>query len=723
MAKQVTIAELLVRIKVDAKASAKALREQKKKIETLQKQVDKSNKAQQTADQRRNQNLKVYLAGSRELHKLRKAAPKEALKYEKQLERAYKSNNKARQAEIKKNIGLALQEKRVNEMNKKNAPAVKERQRMQNLKTYLAGSKEFYKLQTLSPKAAAMFEKRLTAAYKANDKVRIASAKKGITLKLEGIRATQRAEKEAAKAAAKAIRENERASERQRKAEERTARVRAMEAKRAARAEQQRLAQLSKLRKNMLSSFSGATGGLAGGAASGAGSAAAVAGAVGLSSATQLLEFRRAEAAAESALRGSGSKSSFDEISKQIQRNADFYGINRAQHLSSFAGMRAAVGVDKLSDNQIMYGTQALAETAKISGATQAQVSLATRGLLQMLTSGIQGQEIQQITENLGSASPALYRAIGKLAGVDVSTYGEVMTLQEAGKLRNISGSKVVMEFFDELTKMNKGEFEKRKGTFPFELEQFTNALNAAQIQFAAGFESEMVKLLMKGTAFFRDNAEEIRAFGETVGEVVNKLIEIADELYTRFEPFFTMITKAFLETSAKDLVDYAINLGLVLAAFKALSIAGSVAGGLLKLADALGKLDKLTGKRRGRGGRGGAGGAGDAGGGAGGSSDLLTTLLSIGAFIPALRWPALIGLGGLSLHESGIFDTAPDSTGVPPYISNGLFDSYSGISSATNSSKNTVTQNVTINGNVTDKTLDDFKSATNDIPLLFPTN
>lgn len=718
MAKKVTVAELLIKLKVDAKASAKALRDQQAKIKKLQTQINKQGKTQQDQDKRRMQNLKVYLAGSRELHKLRKSSPRDALRFEKALEKAYKANNRVKIAETKKNIGLKLQEKKIAASQNSKSALAQEKKRMENFKVFLAGSRELQKLRQVAPREALKFEKRLETAYKSNNRIKIADAKKGIAMKLQEKRLADKAAADAKRRIRQVARENARAAAQRQRANERARKAQELADKRAARLRQHQALQQQKQRTQALKYMAGATGNIHGPLISGATGAGAALGTAAVTSAGELLNFRRAEASAKSALTTSGSTSNFEELSTRIQRNADYYGINRAQHMQAYAQTRAAVSSKQLSDEQILFGNQALAATSIVSGATTQQLDRAKYGLLQILTSGIQGQEIKQITENLTSAAPAVFAAIGELTGKEVEGYGTVRKMSEAGQLADIKGRDFFIAFTKKLDEMNAKEFEKQRGTFPFEQRMFSSAFNRAQLHFATGFENEIVGSLMKLTEILNSNEEGIRNFGEAVGAVFSKLLEVGEALYTRLEPFLTTLFDAFMQADAEELADIAFNIGLIVVGLKALSIAASVALGLQKLGKALAFLGGATML-------GGGAAAGAAGGAAAGGllskllGGRLGGLLAAGLAIPGVRGAILAGGGLYALSQTdmaqelwGMLFPEEKSTGIPEHLRrrnpDGTPMDFGG--SMTNSN-NTVTQNVTINGNASDENLEKMKT------------
>lgn len=718
MAKKVTVAELLIKLKVDAKASAKALRDQQTKIKKLQSQIEKQNKAQQTQDKKRMQNLKVYLAGSRELHKLRKSSPRDALRFEKALEKAYKTNNRIKIAETKKNIGLKLQEKKIDAASKAKSPASLERKRMQNLKVFLAGSKELHRLRLAAPNQAMLIEKRLQAAYKANDRVRIASAKKDITMKLQ---AKRKADKDAAdnkKRSERAIREQERAAEKKRRSDERDRRRREADDRRVLRQRQQQVLQAQKQRIQALKYMSGATGNIHGPVISGAAGAGTALTGAAITSAGELLDFRRAEAAARAALNTSGSTSDFADIARLTQRNADYYGITRAQHMRAYAQTRAAVNAKQLSDEQILFGNQSLAATSIVTGATTQQLDRAQIGLLQILTSGIQGQEIKQITENLTGAAPAVFSAISELTGKKVEGYGTVREMSERGELAGIKGRDFYIAFTRHLDKMYSKEFEKQRGTFPFEQRMFSSAVSNAKLFFATGFENEIVSGMMKLTEYLNTHEKEITAFGETVGAVFTKLLEVGTALYERLEPFLSKLYEVLMQTSAEDLADIAFNIGLIVAGLKALSIAASVALALKKL----GKVLSFLGGASVLGGAAGAGGA--RGGlfgkllGKLGSMGGIGRLLAAGLAIPGVRGAILAGGAAYGLSQTDFVQSLwgmlfPDekapSGGIPEYLVRRNPDG-TPMTTNTVNSNNTVNQTINVNGGINDDAIKKIK-------------
>lgn len=110
MAKKVTITEMVIKLGVDSKAAARALRNYERKIDKTNKKNADAQKKERDHERKRIINAKAWLAQSREFSNLKKRSQRDALKAEQALTKAYQKNDKVQMASIKRQIGERLAE-------------------------------------------------------------------------------------------------------------------------------------------------------------------------------------------------------------------------------------------------------------------------------------------------------------------------------------------------------------------------------------------------------------------------------------------------------------------------------------------------------------------------------------------------------------------------------------------------------------------------------------
>lgn len=489
--------------------------------------------------------------------------------------------------------------------------------RLRNAKAFLAGSREYHRLRRRSNQDATKAEKELTKAYMKNDKIQMASIKRQIGERLQEYKLQDKQETDLQRKKIKSRRAIQQMDDRSRKVAIRERKAQEIESKRQARREEH-ASRLRMQQKHNFLKYMGANSGsipsaFFGTAAAGMGIGAFAA----TESSRSLLDYRRAENAAKAALAGSGSTSDPTMITEMVQRNADYFNINRAQHLKAFAQTRAAVSAGKISDQQAMFGLQGLSAASMVTGATSAELERAQVGLLQILTSGIQGQEVKQITENLTGAAPAVWQAIAEISGKKVEGYGDVRKMAESGELAGIKGEEFFKVFTRILNQMFVKAAEKQKGTFPFEQARASQRLDNAKLLFSSGFETQIISTLQAFSTFVDNNEGTIKKLGENLGALASKMIEVGKEIYIRLQPLLDGIYNFIMNTPASELAQIALNVGSIILALKGLSIAASIASDLMFLGKALKGLSGILGLGTSATAAGGAAAAGGAGMGA----------------------------------------------------------------------------------------------------------
>lgn len=514
--------------------------------------------------------------------------------------------------------------------------------RLRNAKAFLAGSREFHRLRRRSGMDAAKAEKELTKAYIKNDKIQMGAIKRQIGERLLEYKMQDKQETDLQRKKVKSRRYLQQMEDRSRKVAIRERKAQELNSKRQARREEH----LARLRMQQKHNFLKYMGANSGSIPSAFLTTAAAGMGIGAFAATEssrsLLDYRRAENATKAALAGSGSTTDPTAMIEMVQRNADYFNINRAQHLKAFAQTRAAVGAGKISDQQALFGLQGLSAASLVTGATSAELDRAQVGLLQILTSGIQGQEVKQITENLTGAAPAVWQAIAEISGKKVEGYGDVRKMAETGQLAGIKGEEFFKVFTRILNQMFVKAAEQQKGTFPYEQSRATQRLDNAKLLFSSGFESQIITALQTFSAFVDNNEGAIKKLGENLGALATKMMEVGKEIYIRLQPLLDGIYNFIMNTPASELAQIAINVGSIILALKGLSIAAKIAADLMALGKAFSFVSSALGLGTGAAGAGGAAAAGGTGLGA----RLLSKVKGAGPW-------ALAGLAASALIDS----------------------------------------------------------------------
>lgn len=557
MAKKITISELVIKLGMDTAAAVKQLRSYEKRLEQAQKKTLGAEAKAHTATRKRLKQAQAFLAGSREFHRLRRKSNTDAVKAEKALKRAYLQNDKIKINSIKRQIGERLQEHKAQD--KIQSDLARNR---------LRSNRYLQQMQDRARKAA-----QRQAAKDARDKDR--QTKEAERRQIRSRRMLQQMEDRSRKMAARGRREQEMADKRRLRHENHIARLQANQRKRF-------LNYMSQGSGTPISGISGAAMGVAG-----------LTGAAMYQGSNNLLDFRRAENSTKAALSGAGSENAAmpQELIDTIQRNSDYFLIDRAQGMRSFAQARAAVSANKLTDEEVLYGNQGMAAASMVTGADASALARAQMGLMQILTSGIQGQEIKQITENLTGAAPAVFKAVEELSGKKISGYGDIRNMSQKGELANIKGEDFFKTFTRLLNEQFLKEFEKMKGTLPYEQTRTSVNFDRALTHFATGFEKPLIKILMNISKYIEDNEATFLKAGEMVGALAEKAMEVFGILFEKMKPFLKEIYEYLMETDSKELAELIINIGKIVAAVMGLSVAADIALKINALVTALGFL------------------------------------------------------------------------------------------------------------------------------------
>lgn len=555
MAKKITISELVIKIGMDTAAAVKQLKAYEKRLATAQKKTLGAEAKANTSARKRMKQAQAYLAGSREFHRLRRKSNGDALKAEKALKRAYLQNDKVKINSIKRQIGERLQE-------------------------YKAQDKMNNDLARGQVRARRIIQQKEDRARKAAQRQAIKDA-----------RLKDRSDKEAERRQIRSRRMLQQMEDRSRRMAARGRREQEMADKRRVRHENHIARMQANQRKKFLNYMAGNAGGTPFTSMAGVGlGAAALTGAAMYQGTTNLADFRRSENAAKAALSTSGSVNAENpqELLDRIQRNSDYFQVNRAQGMKAFAQARAAVGANKLSDEQIMFGNQGMAAASMVTGATPEEMARANTGLMQILTSGIQGQEIKQITENLTGAAPAVFKAVEELSGKKVGGYGDIRNMSQRGELANIKGEDFFKSFTRILNEQFLKEFEKMRGTLPYEQTRAKVSIDRALTYFATGFEKPLIRILMNISSFIEKNEETFLKAGEMVGDLAEKSMEVFGILFEKIKPFLQEIYDFIMKTDSKVLADLILDIGKIVAAFMGLSFLADLAIKIVAFAKAV---------------------------------------------------------------------------------------------------------------------------------------
>lgn len=418
---------------------------------------------------------------------------------------------------------------------------------------------ELNKLRSRGHKDSLKYERQLKSALRSGNKTRVARVEEAI--KDENLRHKKQIKNQNAEESLK--RRSHRDKQKRDRADLIAQRRNNFERSRSSRRMQKRMIGAG--------SFSGSApmGLIAGGAIGGA-----VAGGVATQ---QLLNFRRAEMAYRASMNVSGSETDQGQMFETIQRNADYLNVNRARHLQTFAQTRSAVKEDKLSDKALMSGLQGMALTAGISGTTQPQLDKAQYGLQQILTSGIQAQEIRQITENMGAAAPAVYDAIGQLTGTKVEGMGQVRRLAETGALSDVDSVDFYKVFTNVLNETYAEEFKKAKNTLPFIFDDMMQKMNNSILAFGKGFDQDMKEVFRDIGQYMVENEETIKDLGKVFGKFVKILWGFIKGIVTFFTPVIKSLSALLEAIPIGALQAFAYTLGLIGTALFSLSAVGRI--------------------------------------------------------------------------------------------------------------------------------------------------
>lgn len=554
MAKKITISELVIKLGMDTAAAVKQLRSYEKRLEQAQKKTLGAEAKAHTATRKRLKQAQAFLAGSREFHRLRRKSNTDAVKAEKALKRAYLQNDKIKINSIKRQIGERLQEHKAQD--KIQSDLARNR---------LRSNRYLQQMQDRARKAA-----QRQAAKDARDKDR--QTKEAERRQIRSRRMLQQMEDRSRKMAARGRREQEMADKRRLRHENHIARLQANQRKRF-------LNYMSQGSGTPISGISGAAMGVAG-----------LTGAAMYQGSNNLLDFRRAENSTKAALSGAGSENAAmpQELIDTIQRNSDYFLIDRAQGMRAFSQARAAVSANKLTDEEVLYGNQGMAAASMVTGADASALSRAQMGLMQILTSGIQGQEIKQITENLTGAAPAVFKAVEELSGKKISGYGDIRNMSQKGELANIKGEDFFKTFTRLLNEQFLKEFEKMRGTLPYEQTRTSVNFDRALTHFSTGFEKPLIRILMNISSYIESNEEVFLRAGEMIGALAEKAMEVFGILYESAKPFLQAIYEFLMNTDANVLAAVIKDVGKLVIALQGLSILAGVARGVIAFAGAI---------------------------------------------------------------------------------------------------------------------------------------
>ncbi|WP_162254005.1 tape measure protein [Sphingomonas sp. Root50] len=227
------------------------------------------------------------------------------------------------------------------------------------------------------------------------------------------------------------------------------------------------------------------------------------------------------------------SSGSFAQATDDVRRIADDTrsGLEETSRLyGNFQRNARQLGI---TQDQVARATETVSKTFKISGASTAEASGATRQLVQALQSGVlRGDEFNSVME----AAPRLSRLLADSLGVPV---GQLRKMAEAGEL---TAQTLTKAFTDtRFTAQIDSEFKQLPVTFD---QAMTRVRNAAVITFGAfdrggEFSTALANFVGDGADGFADLERKAEDFGISVRGTIEGLADA-------FEPMFDTASSLF---------------------------------------------------------------------------------------------------------------------------------------------------------------------------------